>query len=109
MTVIELYDMVEEYYGYKIQMRGLDSNKQEVKGVLYESFVLKCNIDDRYGRFGGAFELREGYVISRYLGKECSLNCDPQSIKNSLAIMDEYCRMRLPDKFLEAYEKAYKH
>ena len=39
---------------------------------------------------------------------KCSLNSDEESIKQSLHIVDDYCRLRLPDKFLEAYDKAYK-
>ena len=108
MTVMELYKLIEEHYGYKIQMRGLNSSTQEVFGVLYESFLLKCNLDDRYGMFGGAIEIAEGQVISHFLGEKCSLNGDEKSIKESLDIIDNYCRLRLPDKFLEAYDKAYR-
>ena len=49
---------------------------------------------------------KEG-VITEFLGKRCSLNSDVQSIKKSLQIIDDYCRLRLPDKFLDAYYKAY--
>lgn len=41
------------------------------------------------------------------LGRRCSLNSDEESIKKSLQIIDEYCRLRLPDKFLDAYYEAY--
>jgi len=34
-------------------------------------------------------------------------NRDEQSIKESLQIIDNYCRIGLPDKFLDAYYKAY--
>ena len=33
--------------------------------------------------------------------------CDEKSIKESLQIIDDYCRLRLPDKFLDAYYHAY--
>lgn len=29
------------------------------------------------------------------------------TISNSLRIIDDYCRLRLPDKFLDAYYEAY--
>ena len=49
---------------------------------------------------------KEGIIIE-FLGKICSLNSDAESIKESLQIIDNYCRLRLPDKFLDAYYKAY--
>ena len=107
MTVYELYDLVEDFYGYKIHMRSLNSETKEVMGILYDSFVLKCDINDRYGRFGAGIESGKSGIITDFLGKGCLLNGDEESIKESLKIIDEYCRLRLPDKFLDAYYKAY--
>lgn len=68
----------------------------------------KCSLDDQYGRFGAGLILGdEGGVLTDFLGKTCSLNGDEKSIKESLQIIDDYCRLRLPDKFLDAYYKAY--
>lgn len=107
MTINELYDLVEEYYGYKIHMKSLNSQTNEVSGLLYDSFVLKCDINDRYGRFGAGIDIGNEGTISVFLGKHCSLNSDRKSIEDSLKIIDDYCRLRLPDKFLDAYYKAY--
>ena len=41
MTVKELYNLVEEYYGYKIHMKSLNTQTNAVSGLLYDSFVLK--------------------------------------------------------------------
>ena len=108
MDLMKLYNLVNEHYGYKIQMRALNTKGQEVIGILYESFLLKCNLDDRYGRFGAAIEICEGQVISHFLGQRCTMNSDEKSIKETLDTIDKYCRLRLPDKFLEAYDKAYR-
>ncbi|SEQ06196.1 hypothetical protein SAMN02910289_01153 [Lachnospiraceae bacterium RM5] len=107
MNVNELYDLVESFYGYKIHMRSLDTKTKEVVGILYDSFVLKCDINDRYGRFGAGIDIGENGFITNFLGEHCSLNSDEKSIKESLKLIDEYCRLRLPDKFLDAYYKAY--
>ena len=107
MNVKELYILIEEYYGYKVDMISIDSEKKEVAAILYDSFLLKCSLDDRYGRFGAGIVVGKEGVIRKFLGKECSMNSDEESIKNSLKIIDDYCRMRLPDKYLEAYHKAY--
>lgn len=106
MDVNKLYDLVENFYGYKIKMRYQNSAENEVGGILYDSFLLKCDTNDRYGRFGAAICFGD-YIITEFLGKRCSLNSDEESIKESLQIIDDYCRLRLPDKFLNAYDKAY--
>ena len=36
MTINELYDLVEAYYGYKIHMKSLNSQTNEVSGLLYD-------------------------------------------------------------------------
>lgn len=104
----DLYNLVKNLFDYKCKMIGIDSEKMEVNAILYDSFFLKCNIDDRYGRFGAGICFGEQeYTITEFLGQRCSLNSDAESIKHSLQIIDEYCRLRLPDKFLDAYFKAY--
>lgn len=86
----------------------MNSEKREVGGILYDSFFLTCNTNDQYGRFGAGIYLGEQkYTITEFLGKTCSLNSDEKSIKESLQIIDDYCRLRLPDKFLDAYYRAY--
>ena len=107
MAVNELYDLVEEYYGYKIHMVSLNSETKEVVGMLYDAFILKCNINDTYGRFGAGIDIGNWYSISTFLNEHCSLNSDEKSIKDSLKLIDKYCRLRLPDKYLDAYYKAY--
>lgn len=107
MNVEELYDLVEDFFGYKAKMRYINSATKEVACILYDSFWLKCDLDDRYGRFGAGLVIGKEGVITEFLGKRCSLNSDVESIKNSLQIIDDYCRLRLPDKFLDAYYKAY--
>lgn len=108
MIAKDLYLLVESFYGYKVKMQYINSEKNEVGGVLYDSFFIKCDTNDEYGRFGAGICFGEQkYTITEFLGKRCSLNSDEESIKESLQIIDDYCRLRLPDKFLDAYYKAY--
>lgn len=104
----DLYSLIKNFLGYKCKMIGIDSEKMEVNALLYDSFFLKCNISDRYGRFGAGICFGDQeYTITEFLGRRCSLNSDTESIKCSLQIIDDYCRLRLPDKFLNAYNIAY--
>jgi len=108
MEINKLYNLIDNYFGYKAEMLYLASDKKEVACMLYNSFLLKCNLYDRYGRFGcGIVFGNQEATITEFLGKKCSLNSDEESIKESLQIVDDYCRLRLPDKFLDEYYKAY--
>lgn len=107
MELNKLYELIRDFYGYKCNMRGINSKKKEVYCILYDSFWLICSLDDQYGRFGAGLEVGDEKMITEFLGKRCSLNSDEQSIKESLLLIDEYCRLRLPDKFLDAYYNAY--
>lgn len=107
MSINELYDLVEDFFGYKAKMRYLDSTSKEIACILYNSFWIKCDLDDQYGRFRVGLEIGKEDVITEFLGKSCSLNSDAESIKKSLQIIDDYCRLRLLDKFLDVYYRAY--
>lgn len=108
MIVEELYLIVKNFFGYKAQMLYGNSETTEVGCILYDSFLFKCDVNDRYGRFSAGIMLTDSIALRDLLGRHCSLNGDEESIRESLQIIDEYCRMRLPDKFLDAYDEAYK-
>ena len=108
MDVKELYRLVQEYYGYKADMRSINTETQEVNFFLYDSFSVICSVGDHYGCFGAGIVMPDGQLLTSFLGKECSLNSDSDSICKSLKIIDDYCRMRLPDKYLEAFEQCHK-
>ena len=107
MDVNRLYRLIEDFYGFKCRMRGANSVTKEVESMLYDSFVLICGLDDRYGGFGARLEVGKNMIVTEFLGKHCSLNSDEQSIKESLQLIDDNCRLSLPDKYLEEYHKVY--
>lgn len=93
----------------KLICYGVIQKKKEVGCMLYDSFLFTCNVNDRYGSFGCGIVLQNDAVaITDFLGKRTSHNNDEHSIKESLKMVDDYCRLRLPDKFLKAYDEAYK-
>ena len=108
MNVDKLYDLVKDFFGYKASMRYKAREIRKIACILYDSFWLECSLDDQNNRFSAGIILdnKEG-VLTNFLGKQCLLNSDEESIKQSLQIIDDYCRLRLPDKFLEAYYYAY--
>lgn len=102
-----LYDLVKEFYGYKCAMRGYNSENHDVFFILYNSFWAHCGVNEEGENFYASIETGSNGKITRFLGKTCSKETDEESIKESLQIIDDYCRLRLPDKFLKAYDEAY--
>ena len=45
--------------------------------------------------------------MGKFFGVHLSPNSDDASIKANLDIVDEWCRLQLPDKFLERYDASY--
>ena len=106
--VNKLYDLVEDFYSYKAKMISLDDKKREVVCILYESFVFGFSIDEGTGVFGAGLMFNTRETLITLLGEPLATNGDEISIIETLKRIDNYCRVRLPDKFLEAYGKAYK-
>ena len=104
----ELYEIVKNYYGYKIKMQNIDQENLEVKGILYDSFFFECSTNDRYGRFESLIRFGEKSVVTSYIFKRSSLNSDEKSIIMSLQEVDNFCKLNLPDSFLIKYDCAYK-
>ncbi len=108
MNLEQLYSLVEEFYDYKIRMLYKNAATNVVVGILYDSFFLECSIDVQMNKFDAGICFNDSkYVIRDFLGKKCLLECDEDSIKKSLLIIDDYCRLRLPDKFLKEYALIY--
>lgn len=108
MNIGELFNLIEEFFGYKADMQSMDVEKKEITFWLYNSFLIKCCLDERYNSFGAGVVLgNQESTVTEFLGERCSLDNDEDSIKQSLLIIENYCKLRLPDKFLHAFEDAY--
>lgn len=108
MDIKKLFSLIKKYFGYKANMLYIDNDRKEVGFVLYNAFLVKCSLDERYNSFGAGIVFgNQESTITEFIGERCSLNSDEDSIRDSLSIIENYCRLRLPDKFLLAFEKAY--
>lgn len=98
----ELYVLVKEFYGNKVKMLYQNSEKREIACILYNAFEVHFSLDERTNCFGAGIVIGEGKISHEVLPNEkISLNSDRNSITNSLQIIDKYCKLRLPDKFLK--------
>ena len=108
MTLDQIYDFIEKYYGYKVFLIGQNNEKQEIYFILYDSFSITCGLDE-HGSFGATINLPNNLATTYFLGFECSLvENNKKSIKNALEKIDKHCRFSLPDKFLKEYDRVYR-
>ena len=108
MDVKTLRNFVKDFYGYKIDLYSVSYEKNEVGGLLYESFWLKCSCNNEENKFeAGLCYGHFKYMITKLLGNVCTSTIDKEKMEEILKNIDDYCRLRLPDKFLEEHYKAY--
>ncbi|MEI3614492.1 hypothetical protein [Pseudogracilibacillus sp. SO30301A] len=107
LSIKDVYFLVLNYYENKITNPMLNSQKGEMSFVLYDSFTFKLSVEERYGVFGAGLIIDSNQVLLEVLGEPLAINNDKDSIVNTLIKMENYCRLRLPNKFLEAYDRVY--
>jgi len=102
----EFLDLVDGIFGAKATQIGYARARMVYTCTLYETFRFKCGLDGEHGEFGAGIEWAPDNYLTTFLGQRLSLNRDRQSVLESLRVVDEWCRLHLPDKFLERYEAA---
>jgi len=106
MEFKEFCELVKAYFKYKLTFYCLNYDKKTIECVLYDSFYLELSIGDRYGVFGAAIGIGSTmHSLVKVIGQPTTLNSDPGSVISNLNIIDNYCRLRLPDKFLFEFDK----
>ncbi|WP_431247688.1 hypothetical protein [Leifsonia xyli] len=108
MSIIEfdrLPRLIHEHFGKRADVISADSGMREVTFTLYESFLFKCGFDPQYGRFGLAMYL-DGFAVTTFFGKRVTMESDEVSIRASFGDVDRFCRLRLPEAFLDEFEAA---
>lgn len=106
-TTDQLARFIRDCIGNRGRLHTADSGTGEIVFTMYDAFGFKCRLDSRYGSFGLILPVEAGAAVRTFLGRDISMNSDPESIRESLALVDEYCRLRLPDKYLEHYDRMY--
>ena len=108
LDLYDLYELLLNYFEDKAKTPTINSKTQDIDCILYDSFVFKCGIEKPRNNFKGGIILGSDYIVTNFFGQKLSLNNDVKSIRKNFEIVDNYCRFRLPEKFLAAYDQAYK-
>ena len=101
------YDFIGKCFGYKVFLMSISERKNEVEFILYDAFNVVCGVGEECNSFYAKINIGNVY-IDEFLGTKCSSSVEEEDILRSLADIDRYCRLRLPDKYLLEFEKANK-
>lgn len=104
MNAEEFQALVTGFFGAKASDVSFDASPRVLSCVLYDTFVFTCGLNGEHGTFTGGIEYEADRYLTVFLNQRMSFNTDQESILRNLAIVDEYCRLRLPDTFLMAFD-----
>jgi hypothetical protein len=102
----ELVPLIEDFFGSRVSVQVVDSVEKDIVFVLYDAFAFSAGVDER-GAFGVVRlvgDPRE--YASFFLGRETSKRTGDAQIRGALEAIDEYCRLQLPQKYLDAFDAA---
>lgn len=105
LNFAQLIMLVKDFFQYKGHIFSISQDKQEINCVLYNSFIFKCGLEIPHNNFRGSIVLSNEYVETEFFGEKISLNNNREDIIKSLEVVDKYCQLRLPDKYLEEFFK----
>ncbi|HEY5319629.1 MAG TPA: hypothetical protein VIJ76_02020 [Galbitalea sp.] len=103
----ELKKIVDEFclHRGRVLTSSPSDSVQLMEGVLYEAFVFRVHLTQD-GRVELALHVGPAVLADTLFGESLATPADRDAVLASLARIDEYCRLQLPDKFLEAYARA---
>lgn len=101
---MQFHALVRGFWGAKASVVSFSPSTIVFTCVLYDSFDFRCGLDGEHHTFTGGIQTASGQHITQFLGRRFLRNSDAASILANLQLADDYCRLRLPDKFLDAFD-----
>lgn len=99
--------MILKFYGRRVTLHSIDSETHHISFVLYDAIAVKAHVDPHDSSLSVAIPLAAGVQVSSPLRRSTTF-CEGESqIREALRVIDDYCRLRLPDEYLEAFESSF--
>lgn len=93
--------ITDDYFADKAKRLSINIESKTIQYLLYNSFEVKIQTGERYGDFGAGIVIGSIILGPEILpGRQIKMDSSKASILDNLKLIDEYCRLRLPDKFL---------
>ena len=105
----EICNMAIKFWGYRASIVVPYLKQEKVVARLYDAFEFKFNfINEHYeDLFHASLLLPDNVAMDRILGFNAWKTPTKENIIKTFEVIDRYCRLRLPDKYLEAFDEAY--
>ncbi|MDJ0338437.1 hypothetical protein [Cryobacterium sp. PH31-O1] len=107
MPYAEFYGLAVDFFGARMSSPTNDEAGRSMTGVLYDSFLIRCGYDEQKPMFGASICVSPQSGSRGFLGRSPSWSTDRDSLVEGLQLIDEYCRLRLPEKFLTVFDAAH--
>lgn len=99
--------LLEQWFGNKICVYGINPDKNQVLAKLYDSFLMTIYLDLENKQVKVGIMIAKSIENTRFFGREGVSSNKEREIIELLKQVDKYCQKRLPDKFLKEYFKVY--
>ena len=107
VSIDKLCEIVIDHFGKRSTLRSYSPSNLTFDCILYESFAATFSLAGPRGTFTGSVAVGGSRSAGLFLDKTLSPNTDEASIRESLRALDDWCRLRLPEKFLDALDAAH--
>jgi hypothetical protein len=107
VSVVDFAKLTWSVFDSRVSVRSASPSIQRVVFVLYDAFAFTATVDESDGSWAVVMVLsdREASVQS-FLGHSTAQLMGEAQIREALLVIDEYCRLRLPDSYLVAFDDA---
>lgn len=107
LTYADLKKLVDGFclHRGRVLTSSPSDSAQVMEGVLYEAFVFRVHLAPD-GFVEPSLHIGPTALADTLFGMPLRGPADTDSVLASLERIDEYCRLQLPSKFLEAFDRA---
>jgi hypothetical protein len=106
LTGDQLGALVVAAFGDRLEAPEILADERRVTGRLYGRFRFEIRIDDPHGQLSSGVWI-DDYAMIHPFRQVPPMDGDRDSVLVALALFDEYCRLRLPDAELAAYDREH--
>ncbi|KQQ92896.1 hypothetical protein ASF62_13945 [Leifsonia sp. Leaf325] len=103
----DFFDLFDDFWGPKASNAAYIFDAPAVSCLLYDAFPFRFGVDGPHGTSTAGYEYSTDKFSVALLGRKFTLDSDRESILANFRLADEYCRLRLTDKYLEAFDESH--